>query len=106
MTRAIFALGRRTIPRTLLPRLYQTIADGDTTLLFCNMARDFYKRRKLGLGTGKNPSRMSEQVGLRDLSRLISDATSSTILTVVYFQRPLLQIDMLINVHTERSLFT
>jgi hypothetical protein len=90
MTRAIFALGSRTIPRILLPRLYQTIAYGDTTLLLCYIARDFYKRRKLGLGTGKNPSRMSEQVGLRDLPRLLDDTTSSTILTVVYFQRPFL----------------
>lgn len=90
MTRVIFVLGSRIIPRVLLPRLYQTIAYGDTTLLFCCMARDFYKRRKLGLGTGENPSRMSEQVGLRDLPRFLNDATSSTILTIICFQRPFL----------------
>lgn len=101
MTRVIFVLGSRIIPRVLLPRLYQTIAYGDTTLLFYYMARDFYKRRKLGLGTGKNPSRMSEQVGLRDLPRPLEDATS-TVLAIICFQRPFLQIDVLINSYTER----
>lgn len=105
MTRVIFVLGSRIIPRVLLPRLYQTIAYGDTTLLFCYMARDFYKRTRLGLGTGKNSSRMSEQVGLRDLPRPLNDATS-TILTIICFRPPFLQIDVLINMYTARSLLT